>query len=172
VAIGQFFSQRLSYGLHALAHIATKPQGELTTLPELAEWMRSIWPAASETYLSNVVQRMARGRLLRSHRGIGGGYSLGRAATKITLRDVVELLEGVDTNRCSLSLEDECPLVGRCAIHCTLNRLEEGYLQSLATVSVADLAEEMAMTPPSTGASTPSKSKAGTTPPKAKKVRA
>ena len=32
-----------------------------------------------------------------------------RAATKITLRDVVELLEGVDLNRCGLSLEDDCP---------------------------------------------------------------
>jgi Rrf2 family protein len=126
VAIGQFFSQRFSYGLHALSYVATKPQGELTTLPELAQWMRSVWPAASETYLSNVVQRMARGRLLRSHRGIGGGYSLARAPTNITLRDVVEVLEGVDTNRCSLSLADECPVRGRCSIQRRLHQLEEG----------------------------------------------
>ena len=77
MASGQFFSQRFSYGLHALAYVATKPAGELTTLPELAKWMLTIWPNASDTYLSNVVQRMARGRLLRSHRGIAGGYSLG-----------------------------------------------------------------------------------------------
>jgi Rrf2 family protein len=148
VAVGQFFSQRFSYGLHALAYVATKPHGELTTLPELAEWMRSIWPTASETYLSNVVQRMARGRLLRSHRGIGGGYSLGRAAAKITLRDVAELLEGVDTDRCSLSLEDRCPVMGRCGIQRTLHRLEENYLQSLAEVSIEDLAKQIVPTPP------------------------
>jgi Rrf2 family protein len=154
VAIGQFFSQRFSYGIHALAYIATKPAGDLTTLPELAEWMRAIWPSASETYLSNVVQRMARGRLLRSHRGISGGYSLGRAAAKITIRDVVEVLEGVDVNRCSLALSDECPVLGRCVIQKRLTQLEENFLESLASVTIADLAKGIVTTPPKVPART------------------
>lgn len=148
MAGGQFFSQRFSYGLHALAYVATKPAGELTTLPELAEWMSTIWPSASETYLSNVVQRMARGRLLRSHRGIGGGYSLGRAADKITARDVVELLEGIETNRCGLSLDDECPVMGRCGIQRKMAKLEEGFLETLAALSVAELAKDIRATIP------------------------
>jgi Rrf2 family protein len=143
VASGQFFSQRFSYGLHALAFVATKPAGELTTLPELAEWMLTIWPSASDTYLSNVVQQMARGKLLRSHRGISGGYSLGRPAGKITVRDVVELLEGIETNRCGLSLEDECPVTGRCAIQRKMAKLEEQFLQSLAGLTVAELAKDI-----------------------------
>src|SRR6187551_679373 len=141
------FSQRFSYGVHALAYVATKPAGELTTLPDLAEWMRAMWPDASETYLSNVVQRMARGRLLRSHRGITGGYSLGRSASKITIRDVVEVLEGIDVNRCSLALTDECPVVGRCVVQNKLSQLEENFLHSLATVSIADLAKGVVTDP-------------------------
>jgi Rrf2 family protein len=143
VASGQFFSQRFSYGLHALAYVATKSSGELTTLPELAEWMLTIWPGASDTYLSNVVQRMARGRLLRSHRGTTGGYSLGRSADKISVRDVVELLEGIEVNRCGLSLEDECPVMGRCSIQRKLANLEEGFLQSLAGLTLAELANDI-----------------------------
>jgi Rrf2 family protein len=148
VASGQFFSQRFSYGLHALAYVATKPAGELTTLPELAEWILTIWPSASDSYLSNVVQRMARGKLLRSHRGIGGGYSLGRAADKITVRDVVELLEGIETNRCGLSLDDECPVMGRCAIQRKMAKLEEGFLQALAELTLAELAKDIRATLP------------------------
>lgn len=143
MAIGQFFSQRFGYGVHALAYIGTKAAGELTTLPELAEWLRSIWPSASETYLSNVVQRMARGRLLRSHRGISGGYSLARPSGDITLRDVVELLEGVDINRCNLSLGDVCLSEKRCMMQRRLRQLEEGYLKALEGVSVADLAKDI-----------------------------
>jgi Rrf2 family protein len=150
VAIGQFFSQRFGYGIHALAYIAKKPQGELTTLPALAAWMRSIWPGASDAYLSNVVQRMARGRLLRSHRGVAGGYSLARAASKITVRDVVEVLEGIDTDRCLLSLEDECPVMGRCAIQRKMHALEEGFLNSLAEVTVQELSDQLGDPPPST----------------------
>jgi len=148
VASGQFFSQRFSYGLHALAFVATKPAGELTTLPELAEWMLTIWPSSSDTYLSNVVQRMARGKLLRSHRGIAGGYSLGRSADKITVRDVVELLEGIETSRCGLSLDDECPVMGRCSIQRKMATLEEGFLQALAGLTVAELAKDIRATLP------------------------
>jgi Rrf2 family protein len=148
VASGQFFSQRFSYGLHALAYIATKPAGELTTLPELAEWLLTIWPNASDTYLSNVVQRLARGKLLRSHRGIAGGYSLGRAANKITVRDVVELLEGIETTRCGLSLEDECPVMGRCSIQRKIANLEEEFLQALSGLTVAELAKDIQATLP------------------------
>ena len=148
MASGQFFSQRFSYGLHALAYVATKPAGELTTLPELAEWMLTIWPSASDSYLSNVVQRLARGKLLRSHRGIAGGYSLGRAADKITVRDVVELLEGIETSRCSLSLDDECPAMGRCAIQRKMAKLEEGFLQALAGLTLAELAKDIRATLP------------------------
>lgn len=143
MAIGQFFSQRFGYGIHALAFIARKPQGELTTLPELAGWVRAIWPGASDTYLSNVIQRLARGRLLRSHRGVAGGYSLGRAADKITIRDVVEVLEGIDTRRCLLSLEDQCPVLGQCAISRKMESLEEAFLDSLAAVTIAELSKEL-----------------------------
>jgi len=143
MALGQFLSQRFGYGVHALAYIAKKPMGKLSTLPEIAGWMRTVWPEASETYLSNVVQRLARGGLLRSHRGVTGGYSLARAADGISLRDVVELLEGVELERCSLSLEGACATSGRCRIQNRLRALEEGYLRSMENLTIATLAAEI-----------------------------
>jgi Rrf2 family protein len=143
MAIGQFFSQRFGYAVHALAYMAKKPAGELTALPEVAEWMRTIWPQASDTYLSNVIQRVARGGILRSHRGIAGGYSLARPAKDISLRDLVELIEGVEINRCGLSLSSTCPADGRCSIKRKLAQLEAGYLNALAEVNIADLAKEV-----------------------------
>lgn len=143
MALGQFFSQRFGYAVHSLAFMAKKPFGGLTTLPELATWIKSIWPSASPTYLSNVIQRLARGGIVRSHRGISGGYSLARPASEISLRDLVELLEGVDLDRCSLSLEGGCPVGGHCSIQRRLRRLEAEYLQKLETVSIADLSKEI-----------------------------
>jgi Rrf2 family nitric oxide-sensitive transcriptional repressor len=139
------FSQRFGYAAHALAYMAKKPAGALTTLPELAEWMRSVWSSASEAYLSNVIQRLARGGVLQSHRGIAGGYSLARAADRITLRDVAEVLEGVSLERCALSLGPSCPKQGGCAIQRTLRRVEEKYLQSLEEISLAEVAAEMSI---------------------------
>jgi len=143
MALGQFFSQRFGYATHALAYMAKKPFGSLTTLPEIADWLRTVWADTSETYLSNVIQRLARGGILQSHRGIAGGYSLTRPVDEITLRDVAEVLEGVSLERCALSLAPRCPRQAGCNIQRTLRQVEEQYLASLEQISIADLAAGM-----------------------------
>ena len=148
MALGQLFSQRFGYATHALAYMAKKSFGELSTLPEIGEWMRSVWSSTSETYLSNVIQRLARGGVLRSHRGIAGGYSLARPAEEITLRDLAEVLEGVSVEQCALSLGPECPSGTRCHIRRTLRQIEEQFLESLEKITVTDLASGMSIKVP------------------------
>lgn len=145
MAVGQFFSQRFSYAAHTLSIMGKQPYGELFTLPELATTLQSIWPAASSSYLSNVMQRLTQAGIVRSHRGIAGGYSLARPAEEITLRHLVERLEGVDLERCGLSLEGECPIGGHCAIQRRLRRLEQDYLKQLDGVTIAQLAKELVL---------------------------
>ncbi len=137
------FSQRFGYAVHAMCYIAKKRGGALTALPELAAWMRTLWPGCSETYLSAVVQRLVGGGLVRSQRGISGGYALARPAEEISLRDVVELLEGVDAGRCGLSLEEECPVQDNCSIRRKIERVEETFLRSLEQITIGQLAKEM-----------------------------
>jgi Rrf2 family protein len=45
-------------------------------------------------YLEQIFQRLRRARLVRGKRGPGGGYVLARPASEITLRDIVEAVEG------------------------------------------------------------------------------
>ena len=153
MAIELFSSQRFGYAVHALCYMAKKPPGALTTLPELAEWLGSIWASISETYLSNVIQRLARGGVLRSHRGVAGGYSLAKPAEDLTMRDLIELLEGVALQRCSLSLEGECPVQGLCGIQRKLRRIEQDYLQALGRLSIAELAKDLKVKFPKTATS-------------------
>jgi Rrf2 family protein len=143
MAGSQLFSQRFGYAAHALAYMSKKPFGELTTLPELSTWMQTVWPQVSETYLSNVIQRLARGGILRSHRGIAGGYSLARPAKEIHLRGIREVLDGVTLKRCALSLGSECPNRKTCAIQRTLCNLEEQYMKSLEKINIAQIAAQM-----------------------------
>lgn len=145
MALSSFFSQRFGYATHALGYMAKKPFGSLTTLSELAAWMRSVWADVSDAYLSNVIQRLSRGGVLRSHRGIAGGYSLGRPSEKISLRDVAEVLEGISLKRCSLSLGAECPRAGGCHIERILWKVQEQYLASLEKISIADISAGMAI---------------------------
>jgi Rrf2 family protein len=45
-------------------------------------------------YLEQIFQRLRRARIVAGKRGPGGGYVLARPAGEITLRDVVEAVEG------------------------------------------------------------------------------
>ena len=140
MALAPFFSQRLGYGTHALSYMAKKPPGSFTTLSELADWLRGVWPSMSEAYLSQTIQRLTRGGILQSHRGIAGGYSLRRPAEEITIREVVEVLEGVSQHCCILTQLPECPVRRHCPVECVMGGLKEKYLQLLEECSVADLA--------------------------------
>jgi Rrf2 family iron-sulfur cluster assembly transcriptional regulator len=45
-------------------------------------------------YLEQILQRLRRAGLVRSKRGPGGGYTLAREASAITVRDILEAVEG------------------------------------------------------------------------------
>ncbi len=45
-------------------------------------------------YLEQIFQRLRRAQLVASKRGPGGGYTLARPSAEITLRDIVEAVEG------------------------------------------------------------------------------
>lgn len=150
MALGHLFSQRFGYATHALAYLAHKPVGELTTIAELSDWIRSLWAEASATYLANVIQQLARGGVLRSQRGATGGYALVRLPEQITLREVAEILEGVSQKRCALSLGPTCLAADSCNIQGILQGIEDDYFRSLEKISVADLAAGLACKFPAT----------------------
>ena len=45
-------------------------------------------------YLEQIFARLRRGELVKSKRGPGGGYTLARTAASITLRQIIEAVEG------------------------------------------------------------------------------
>lgn len=69
--------------LHLLANTAPIP------IPELAR--RSNTPPQ---FLEQLFAVLRRGGILRSQRGVRGGYSFARPAEEVTVLEVVELLEG------------------------------------------------------------------------------
>jgi len=148
MAFTQLFSQRFGYAVHALCYIARRPPDVLVTGPELAAWMRTFWPNTSETYLTNVIQRLARGGLLRSHRGVRGGYSLARASEEITVRDIVCLLDSSPPPQCNLAPGGACPVHVGCGILHTLKGLAEACLELLAEVSIAELSQGLGVNMP------------------------
>lgn len=103
----------------------------------------------SPTYLNKHLQALSRHGLLISTPGSTGGFSLSRPAAEITLADVVEALDGDRTLfRCTEIRCDglfqarsaEIRASGACRIAAAMWQAEQAWRESLATVSINDLA--------------------------------
>ena len=82
-------SEAYSLALHAMAMVAAQGGEVPVSAHEIASRL-----GVSESHLSKVLQRLAKAGMLRSSRGPGGGFYLGRPAVEITLRDIYEGVEG------------------------------------------------------------------------------
>jgi Rrf2 family protein len=89
-------SQTVEYALRAVVYLADQ-KGARTT-QQIAE-VTKVPPA----YLSKVMQSLTRTDLVRSQRGLHGGFVLARPAEELTIWDVVDAVEPVQRIR-------ECPL--------------------------------------------------------------
>ncbi len=86
----------VEYGIEGILYLARRHQGG----PAL---IRDISRATSipETFLSKIFQRLVTKGLIRSRRGFRGGFRLARPAERITLREIVEAVQGpIEFHQC------------------------------------------------------------------------
>jgi Rrf2 family cysteine metabolism transcriptional repressor len=83
------FSTKAEYGVRVMVELARRAGEGPIALAEIAE--HDGLPLA---YLEHLVARLRKAGLVDSRRGSRGGYLLARPASKITMAEVVEALEG------------------------------------------------------------------------------
>ena len=101
----------------------------------------------SPTYLAKHLQALARAGLVRSTQGQVGGYELTRGADAITMLDVVRAIDGDEPAFRCTEIRRRGPLGAPpercrtpCGIHAAMAAAETAWRDSLAAVSIADLA--------------------------------
>ncbi|MBK9118784.1 MAG: Rrf2 family transcriptional regulator [Phycisphaerales bacterium] len=90
-------SQTTEYALRAVVWLAANPEKPLTA-QQIADATRV--PAG---YLAKVLQGLSRAGLLHSQRGLGGGFTLAKSPTALTMWEVVQAVD-------PLRRIDGCPL--------------------------------------------------------------
>jgi Rrf2 family protein len=134
-------SKKCDYALISVKHLAMRADGAAASAREM-----------SETYsiplelLAKVLQRLVRARLLVSVQGTRGGYRLARAASNISVADVIQAVDGpVTVTACSPD-DHACGQYTTCSIRDPLWKIKNRILETLTTVSVAELAADNPIT--------------------------
>jgi Rrf2 family protein len=128
-------SKKADYALIAMTHLALQPGS--ASAREIAE----NYDIPTEL-LAKVLQRLTRRGLLTSQQGTRGGYQLSRAATGITVADVIQAIDGpVSVTACSAHAE-RCGQFAKCNVRDPLWRIREIIVSALAMTTVSELASD------------------------------
>jgi Rrf2 family protein len=77
------------YGILGVLYLARQDHGKVTMLSAIAEAEH-----ISPLFLAKIFQSLTKAGVVKSHRGAKGGFSLVRPTADISLKDVVEAIEG------------------------------------------------------------------------------
>jgi Rrf2 family transcriptional regulator, nitric oxide-sensitive transcriptional repressor len=127
-------SAYVDYSIRVLMHAALRSP-ERVTVDEVAEAY-----GISRHHLVKVVHDLGRSGHLETHRGIGGGFTLGLPAEKIRLGDIVRL--GEETEQviaCADRNNHQCRIAQVCPLKEVLDEAAAAFFAVLDACSVADL---------------------------------
>lgn len=123
------------YALYAMVELAADP-GAVLTSRHIADKYR-----ISEHHVAKVMQQLVRAGLVRSIRGINGGFQIARSAKEVTMFDIVRLFEPqLPKERCILADYDVvCHLADACRIGEVFDEIREQAASTLQSITIATL---------------------------------
>ncbi len=128
-------SKRVDYGLIAVRRLGLLTEGTCRSAREIAEEY-SIPPAL----MAKLLQRLARVGLIASLHGTKGGYQLARPISQITVRDVIEAIEGpVVLLECLDERKGECPQLCTCPVERPLRVVQDRIAEVLGNTMMSEL---------------------------------
>jgi Rrf2 family nitric oxide-sensitive transcriptional repressor len=131
----RMLSQTVEYALRAVVHLASEAPRARTT-EQIAEVTH-----VPRAYLSKVLQSLSRAGIVQSQRGIGGGMSLAKPASDLTILEVVNAVEPIQRIRtCPLGLESHG--VHLCPLHKRLDNALAMVENAFASTTLAEVLAE------------------------------
>lgn len=129
------FSQTVEYALRAVVHLADQAPSPRTTEQIAAATL------VPQAYLSKVLQGLCQAKIVQSKRGMGGGMTLTKPPTEMTILDVVTAVEPIGRIReCPLGLKAHgvhlCPLHKR--LDSALASVEDAFRQTTLAEILAE----------------------------------
>ncbi len=114
------------YAIRGMIYLAKQPRGKICLVGAVAEAQ-----SVPESYLAKIFQDLARSGLVVSHRGAKGGFALAREPNNITLRQVIEAIEGPIALSPCLDERVGCELSETCEAHLVMAEAQLRLLQVL-----------------------------------------
>jgi Rrf2 family protein len=129
-------SRRTDYGVRVILDLASCPPDERASTEDIAA--RQTVPGP---FLAKIISQLSVAGLVTTQRGAGGGVTLARPASEISMLQVIEALEGpIRLNRCLIQPQS-CPREMNCPVHDVLAQAQAELVATLGQATFQALVE-------------------------------
>ena len=128
------FTRAEDYGMRGVLYLAERGAGRVTPLSEVSEA-----ESVPEKFLAKIFQSLSKAGIVRSHRGVRGGFTLWRAPAELTVKEVLEAIQGPYHLMNCLHDPDACSKSATCALRELLILAEDRLVATFEEFTVADL---------------------------------
>ena len=132
--MGLRITSAADYAIRAMIHLACLPEGGQALRDDIAQAEN-----IPSSFMAKILRSLVRAQLLRSSRGVNGGFALARAGNEINLLEIVEAVEGpLHLTMCS-GESDGCEHSGECPAAPVWFAVQENMKQILSTTTLETL---------------------------------
>ncbi len=125
-------SKKADYALRAVTILGSLPPDKTMQAQEMASLGQ-----IPIKFLEQILLILKKGGLLRSKRGVGGGYRLAKASRLITVGEVIEAVDGELVKL--IEREDYPVFPGSRGIEQSLTKTQEGINEALGETTIEDI---------------------------------
>ena len=131
--IMKMLTRNTDYAVRAMCYMAKKGRGVIS-VTELVTSLKIPRP-----FLRKILQAMTKKGLVKSYKGIGGGFKLGRSPDRIFLVDLIEVFQGpMSINECIFK-KRACPNISECPLKKRIDSIERKVEAELRTITIGSL---------------------------------
>jgi Rrf2 family protein len=122
------------YAIRSMIFIASLPEDAVVLRSEICETQK-----IPSSFMAKILRSLVRAQLLRSTRGVNGGFSLARPASKVTLLDILESIEGPLALTDCVPSPEECEHSMNCPANAVWGRVQNSIKEILRSSTLEDL---------------------------------
>ncbi len=125
------------YGIRSVLYLSRQPFKKVSFVNEISEEYK-----IPRSFLAKILQKLVKAKIVRSYRGVKGGFSLAKQARDITALDVLEAIEGrLAINLCLID-KKKCNFSKHCPTYFLWSNVQSKVADTLKKTNFEDLARQ------------------------------
>lgn len=130
-------TREADYAIRVILHLSAADDGEKISASTIAEEQ-----TIPSQFLLKILRKLRQQGLIKSFMGVKGGYMLNKEPKDITLRNVIEAIDGpIYLNRCLLNPSQCNRYPINCDVHKELQIIQDRLTSDLDSVNFANIGE-------------------------------